>query len=86
MNGVVNAVAPQQVTNFDFALEFSAIFKNMAPYSVPEMVLNWIFSKERATMMTTGPRIVPKKLLESGFKFSYPELHGALKEIVTPRL
>jgi len=37
---------------------------------------------EQADLLLEGQRVVPKRLLESGFVFSYPELEMALTDLV----
>ena len=37
---------------------------------------------EFADVLVTGQRVVPRKALESGFEFRYPELEGALRQVL----
>lgn len=46
-----------------------------------------ILGEERASMLTTGPRVQPKRTLSLGFKFLYPDIKSACDEIVhTPKV
>ena len=48
---------------------------------MPEAVVKTLFG-EASQLLLEGQRVVPKKLLDSGFQFRYPELSMALKAIV----
>lgn len=37
---------------------------------------------EMAHLYLTGQRVIPKRLLETGYRFRYPELSAALANIV----
>jgi hypothetical protein len=79
VTGVVNGVAPHAVTNGEFA---SILGKVSGKFTVPapEFVVKTMF-KERAFMILEGSKILPTRTLESGFKFEYPTLESAIKEI-----
>lgn len=53
-----------------------------AIFPMPEFVLNLLFAKERAVLLTTGARIVPNRTQEFGFKFDFPEIKSACNEVV----
>lgn len=48
---------------------------------LPEQIVNFLFSEERAKLLTTGAKIKPARTLESGFKYIYPEIFPACKEV-----
>ena len=45
---------------------------------VPEFLLK-VALGQMAEMLLYGQRVVPKKLIDVGFKFQFPELRSALK-------
>ncbi|KOB79323.1 Uncharacterized protein OBRU01_00609 [Operophtera brumata] len=49
-------------------------------FCVPETLLNIALNPERAMIMTKGQYVVPKRVLEYGFKYQYPEIDEACKE------
>lgn len=51
-------------------------------FPMPEFVLNLLFAKERAVLLTTGAKIIPKRTQELGFEFEFPEINSACKEVV----
>lgn len=82
MQGPYNAIAPQQVTNRDFTKTLaSAMNKPMFLPAVPAFVLRTIFNT-RASLFLEGSRMSADKILNAGFEFQYPDLDGALAEVV----
>ncbi len=85
MEGVFNGAAPEEATGKEVAV---AIKKAKGSFAlimpVPALVLK-IGMGERVTMLTNSARVVPQKTLAAGFKFQYPELLPALKDILTTK-
>ncbi|KAJ9588963.1 hypothetical protein L9F63_017740 [Diploptera punctata] len=82
VRGVLNGVAPQIVTNKEFAKTFAKALWRPALIPIPEYALNLAFSEERAKMMTEGQKVVPKRTLAYGFQYKYPNIESACREIV----
>lgn len=80
VSGVMNAVAPAADTNSDFTKAFASAMWRPALFPVPEFALNLVFGAERAGPMVKGPKVVPKRTLESGYEYRYPDLASACKE------
>uniref|UniRef100_A0A1B0GHF7 Nucleoside-diphosphate sugar epimerase n=1 Tax=Lutzomyia longipalpis TaxID=7200 RepID=A0A1B0GHF7_LUTLO len=80
--GAVNAVAPQIVTNAEFSKAFAKALRRPAPFRIPEPILNVMFARERAVLLTTGPRVASKRLPALGFTFKYPDINSACMEVV----
>ncbi|GCC42866.1 hypothetical protein chiPu_0026554, partial [Chiloscyllium punctatum] len=84
VTGVLNGVAPAQVTNGEFA---RALARSLSRPSVlppvPAVVLQALLGTERAVMLLEGQRVIPRRTLQSGYTYLYPELHTALKDIVS---
>lgn len=79
---VFNGVAPALNTNREFTQELGRVLKRPTLFPVPEFILRAALGRERATILTEGQRVVPKRTLESGFQFQYPNLNLALREIL----
>lgn len=79
---VFNGVAPTLNTNFEFTKELGRTLKRPTVFPVPGFFLDAFLGSERAVILTQGQKVVPKRTLESGFEFKYPDLTAALKEIV----
>ncbi|HEY2141771.1 MAG TPA: DUF1731 domain-containing protein, partial [Solirubrobacteraceae bacterium] len=48
---------------------------------VPGFALALLYG-EMATIVTTGQRVMPKTLADSGFQFSHPEIDAALADVL----
>ncbi|XP_047534526.1 epimerase family protein SDR39U1 [Vanessa atalanta] len=80
VKGILNGVAPQVITNVDFTKAFAKALSRPAFFTVPEFVLNILLHKERAMMLTKGQHVTPKRTLEYGFQFKYPNIDAACAE------
>ena len=81
LSGPVNLVAPGIVTMKDFAKALGRALHRPALFAVPAAPLRLLLG-EMAEALLEGQRGVPKKLLDSGFRFRYPELAPALSNLL----
>ncbi|KAL0966307.1 hypothetical protein UPYG_G00293680 [Umbra pygmaea] len=79
---VFNGVAPALNTNYEFTKELGRVLRRPTVLPVPEFVINALMGSERGVVLTQGQMVEPKRTLESGFQYKYPDLRSALKEIV----
>lgn len=80
--GAFNVTAPTPVSMNHFAKELGAALGRPAFFRVPGFALRAVVGGG-ASVVLTGQNAVPKKLLDSGFSFCYPELGGALRAALT---
>ncbi|CAH0729737.1 unnamed protein product, partial [Brenthis ino] len=80
VKGILNGVAPQVITNADFTKAFAKALSRPAIFTVPEFALNLLLNEERAMMLTKGQHVIPKRTLEYGFQYKYPDIDGACAE------
>lgn len=79
--GAFNSTAPNPETNRDFAAKLGAALKRPAIMWAPGPAVRLLVG-EMAHLYLTGQKVIPRKLLASGYKFQYPELSLALAEIL----
>lgn len=79
--GAFNFVAPEAVTNAAFAATLAQTLHRPAVLPVPSLLLRLALG-EAASMLLASQRCVPRRLLEAGFQFSYPDLATALRQAV----
>ena len=79
--GPVNATAPEPVTNAEFTRVLAEVVHRPAFMAVPEFVLG-LGGDLAKELILSGARVVPRKLLESGFRFRFTELRAALQAIL----
>ncbi len=80
-NGVYNLTAPNPVTNEVFTKALASALHRPALFPVPTFVLRLKFG-EGVDALIKGQHVLPRRLLESGFKFSYPNIDEALKNLL----
>jgi hypothetical protein len=77
----VNFVAPEAVTMKEFCKTLGKVMHSPSWTFVPSFVLRIVLG-EMAEMLLTGQKVIPKKLLEAGYKFLYSKLDNAFEEVV----
>ena len=79
--GIFNLTAPEIITNNQFTKSLASAIKRPAIIPVSNFMLKMRYG-EGAVALTEGAFVEPFRLNESGFKFRYPKIEDALKEIV----
>jgi uncharacterized protein (TIGR01777 family) len=82
VSGVVNATAPNPATNREFAKALGRALGRPAIVPVPGFVLDLKFGPEFGRVLRGGQRVVPRRALDLGYEFKFPELDGALEDLV----
>jgi uncharacterized protein len=80
--GPVNVVSPGPVTNREFTKVLGKVLGRPTLLGVPRSLLRMVMGEFAKEVLLTSVRAEPKKLIESGFKFEYPELEAALGTIL----
>jgi hypothetical protein len=78
--GAYNASAPNPVTNADFTRALGRALGRPTVLPMPEAALKLLFG-EMSELLLASDRMLPKRLLDEGFRFRYPDIGGALAEI-----
>jgi hypothetical protein len=82
LTGPVNMTAPNPVTNAEFTRVLAHQLKRPARLPVPAFALRLVFGELADEGLLASTRVLPKKLIESGFEFKYPELADALNDLL----
>nr|MDT0250688.1 TIGR01777 family oxidoreductase [Endozoicomonas sp.] len=80
--GIFNVVAPEIVTNKAFAKALGQAVRRPALLPAPVSVLGLMLG-ESSKLLTEGQAVVPKRLLDAGFTFAYPDLRKALATLLS---
>jgi uncharacterized protein (TIGR01777 family) len=78
LNGAVNAVAPNAVTNQEFTKTLGKVLSRPTFLPVPEFAIKTLFGEMGETLLLEGARVVPQKLRDAGFEFDFPNLEDAM--------
>ena len=81
VRGPVNATAPNPVTNIEFTKELAAALHRPAFLSIPAAALRGVYG-EMAEIVLASQRAVPQAALSAGFRFRYPDLGAALRNLL----
>ena len=81
MEGVYNATAPQPVRMNDLSTTMGNVMNRPSWLPVPGFAIEAILG-DGAKVVLEGQQVLPKRTLESGFEFQYPNLPSALKQIL----
>jgi uncharacterized protein len=79
LHGPVNLVAPNPVTNAEFAATLGRVLGRPALVPVPRFALELLYGEMARSTILAGQRVLPRKLLRSGFHFAHPTLEEALR-------
>jgi uncharacterized protein (TIGR01777 family) len=82
ISGPVNFVAPDTVTNEVFTNTLAGVLRRPAFVKLPAFAVRLAPGGMGDEMLLSGARIVPRKLLDSGYAFRLPELKSALRVIL----
>jgi len=81
VKGVYNAVSPAPISMADFCKTLGKIMHRPSYLNVPEFILKIIFG-EGADVLLNGANVLPKRTIEAGYAFKYPELTSALHSLL----
>ena len=78
LDGPVNVTSPRPTTNKDFSKALGHALGRPAFLPVPAFAVKAIYG-EMASIVTTGARVVPKKLEDAGYEFRRADVEEALR-------
>jgi uncharacterized protein (TIGR01777 family) len=81
LSGPVNVAAPEPVTNAELTKTLGRVLGRPTFVPVPAFALRIAFG-EVADALLASTRLRPERLLETGYRFRYPELEGALRHVL----
>jgi uncharacterized protein len=81
MAGVYNGTAPQPVRMNDLSTTMGNVMNRPSWLPVPGFAIEAILG-DGAKVVLEGQQVLPKRTLESGFEYQYPNLQSALTQIL----
>ncbi len=79
--GAVNAVAPGLVNNKEFSTALGKALHRPAMLPTPGFAIRILLGKV-AQILTSGQRVLPKVALANGYAFRFPNVEGALADLI----
>ena len=81
LSGVYNLVAPEAVSQAEFVQTAAKLLKRPLWLHVPAAPVRAMVG-EMAALFFDGQRVVPARLQQAGYRFKYPSLISALRDLV----
>ncbi len=86
LRGPFNLTAPMPVTMGVFCRELGRALGRPSWFPTPGFAVKLVMGEEMAReLVLEGPRVLPTRLLASGYAFTFPEVGPALQDLCSPR-
>ena len=82
LSGAINMTTPNPVTNAEFTESLVRALHRPAVFPMPTFAARLVFGEFADEGLLASARVVPEKLQASGFQFKFPELAGALADLL----
>lgn len=83
LQGAVNAVAPEPVTNLAFTRTLGRVLRRPAVFPLPAFLVRLMFGEMGEELLLYSARVEPARLLAAGFQFRFPRLEAALRHVLS---
>lgn len=81
-NGIYNFVSPNPIQYIEWIRTIGKILNKPFLLSIPDYLVKLAFG-EQSSVLLSSQRVIPKRLIESGIVFKFPEIEGAMKSLLT---
>jgi uncharacterized protein (TIGR01777 family) len=82
LQGPVNVVAPQAVTNRAFTTTLGQVLRRPTRLPLPAFAARLFFGEMADALLLASTRVAPARLVASGYTFHYPTLEEALSHMI----
>jgi len=79
INGVINAVSPNPMTNRDFTKVLGKVLKRPTIFPLPAFVAKVVLGEMADALLLSSSRVIPQTLARTGFRFDHAELESCLR-------
>ncbi len=84
VEGPINVTAPNPLRNKDFTITLGEALNRPTVFMVPKDAITLIMG-DMGQLITKGQYVLPKRAIEYGYQFKYPDLKNALEAIYSPK-
>lgn len=82
LKGPVNLVSPHPMTNLEFTKTLGKVLKRPTVLPLPAFAARIIFGEMAEELLLGSTRVLPKKLVDAGYKFCHADLQSALEDVL----
>jgi uncharacterized protein len=82
LQGPVNVVAPQAVTNREFTTTLGKVLRRPTRLPLPTLAARLIFGEMADALLLASTRVLPARLVASEYTFHHPALEEALQHLL----
>ena len=82
VRGAINVVAPNPVTNEEFTKTLGSVLYRPTFLPLPDFAVHMVFGEMGDALLLDSTRVVPKRLLDTGYEFKFTDLKAALEHSV----
>ena len=82
VSGVLNATAPNPVTNREFSKALGRALHRPAVVPAPKLAVVALRGPELAEQIVASYRVIPRRALDLGYRFRFAELDAALADLL----
>jgi len=82
VTGVINATAPNPVTNKEFSKSLGRALGRPALLPIPGFVLDLKFGGEFGVVLKGGQRVIPRRAQDLGYVFKHADVDEALQDLL----
>ena len=82
LTGIFNATSPNPVSNYTFTKALGKALHRPTILPIPKFALRIMYG-EAASVLTGSKEVYPRKILDAGYVYKYPDIKSALDQILT---
>jgi hypothetical protein len=82
LSGAVNAVSPQPATNLEFTKALGRALGRPTVFPMPAFAARLALGEMADELLLSSARVLPRKLVETGYQFRHTDLEAALRELL----
>ncbi|GAB4152018.1 MAG: TIGR01777 family oxidoreductase [Planctomycetaceae bacterium] len=82
LEGPVNAVSPQPVTNREFTKTLGRVLKRPTIFPMPGFVAKTLLGEMAEALLLSSARVLPNRLMETNYEFRHSNLEDCLRHLL----
>jgi len=82
--GPINVTTPEPLTNREFTAVLGRVLRRPTVFPVPAAALRLVFGEMADGTLLASSRVLPERLLKSGYRFQHTGLESALTSLLYP--